>query len=313
VTARTARAMSVRRARRLAREIVTHHFGTKPARLLHKASGLTNFVFEVSHAQGDFIVRVSDEPAKLNAYQKEQWASGRAREAGVPTAEILEVGNEVVPFPYMISLKVRGDEATHHPKRLEIARELGALAKRIHGIRTQGYGRTFDWSSNTLSKRETWRDYLANELRARERIAVLERWKMLPPPALRRLRAAVRRMERWDVRPALTHSDLRLKNVIVDEAGRIGAVIDWENCESNLAPHWDLALALHDLGIDAKEAFVEGYGLRAKELLEMAPAIRAINLLGYAPAVEAMAASKDKAGLERSRARLGGVLDLYAI
>jgi hygromycin-B 4-O-kinase len=310
---RAARPMSIRRARRAARELVTHHFGTKPVRLLHKASGLTNFVFEVSHAQGEFIVRVSDEPAKLGAYQKEQWVSERAREAGVPTAEILEVGNEVVPHPYMISLKVRGEEATHHPKRLEIARELGALAKRIHGIRTQGYGRTFDWSSNTLSKRETWRDYLAKELRVAERIETLERWKMLPPPALRRLRATVRRMEKWEVRPALTHADLRLKNVIVDEAGRIGAVIDWENCESNLAPHWDLAFALHDLGVDAKEAFVEGYGLRAKELLELAPAVRAINLLGYAPAVEAMAAQKDRRGLERYRARLGGALDLYAI
>jgi aminoglycoside phosphotransferase (APT) family kinase protein len=307
------RPLTVRRARGLARELVTHHFGTKPARLLHKTSGLTNFVFEAQHAQGDFIVRLSGDPAKLEAYLKEQWASGRAREAGVPTAEILEVGSQAVPFPYMISLKVRGEEATHHPKRLDIARELGALAKRIHGIRTRGYGRTFDWSSNTLSKRETWRDYLAHELRAGERIAALERWKVLPPPALRRLRAAVRRMQGWDVRPALTHADLRLKNVIVDEAGRIGAVIDWENCESNLAPHWDLAFALHDLGVDAQEQFADGYGLRAKELLEMAPTLRAINLLGYAPTVEALGASRDKPGLERVRARLGGAFDLYAI
>jgi aminoglycoside phosphotransferase (APT) family kinase protein len=307
------RPMSVRLARRLARDLVTHHFGTKPARLLHKASGLSNFVFEVTHAQGDFIVRISDEPAKLAAYQKEQWASERARKAGVPTAEILEVGNEAVPHPYMISLKVRGEEATHHPKRLEIARELGALARRIHGIRTQGYGRTFDWSSNTLSKRETWRDYLAKELRVTERIATLERWKMLPPPALRRLRATVRQMAKWDIRPALTHADLRLKNVIVDEAGKICALIDWENCESNLVPHWDLAFALHDLGVDAKEAFALGYGLRAKELLEMAPAVRAINLLGYAPAVEAMGEERDKRGLELYRARLGGALDLYAV
>jgi hygromycin-B 4-O-kinase len=211
----------------------------------------------------------------------------------------------------MISLKVRGEEATHHPKRLEIARELGALAKRIHAIRTEGYGGTFDWSSNRLSKRETWRDYLVSEFRVGERIDTLARWKMLPPRALGSLRATVRRMQRWDVRPALTHADLRLKNVIVDAAGRIGAVIDWENCESNLTPQWDLAFALHDLGVDAKEAFVEGYGLRAKELLEMAPAIRAINLLGYAPAVEA--AGKDKPRLERYRVRLSGALDLYAM
>ena len=45
----------------------------------------------------------------------------------------------------------------------------------------------------------------------------------------------------------------------------------------------------------------------------MAPSLRAINLLNYVPALEAMAASKDRAGLDHYRARLAGALDLYAI
>ena len=299
----------LRRARRRVRAIVEHHFGRPPTRVLHKASGLTNFVFEVAHPQGDFMVRISEDPAKLAAFLKEQWAMARAREAGVPTPEVLEVGNDALGA-YMISLRVHGEEATHHPSRLEIARELGGLARRVHGIRTSGYGPTFDWSSNTLSNRESWREYLHAELRVDERIAALARYRMLAPGALRELRAFVRGMEQWNVRPRLNHADLRLKNVIVDAAGHIAAVIDWETCESNLAPQWDLAFALHDLGIDAKHAFVAGYGLRARELVAMAPSVRAINLLSYAPAIEAMGAARDRAGLELYRARLAGALDL---
>jgi hygromycin-B 4-O-kinase len=299
----------LRRARRRVRAIVEHHFGSAPTRVLHKSSGLTNFVFEVFHPQGDFVVRVSEDPAKLAAFQKEQWAMARAREAGVPTPDVLEVGNDAIGA-YMISLRVHGEEGTHHPARLEIARELGALARRMHGIRTSGYGPTFDWSSNTLSKRESWREYLHVELRVDERIAVLARHRMLSPDALRELRAFVRRMAQWNVRPRLNHADLRLKNAIVDAKGRVAAVIDWENCESNLAPQWDLAFALHDLGIDAKHAFVAGYGLRARELVAMAPTVRTINLLSYAPTIEAMGAARDRAGLELYRARLAGALDL---
>jgi len=306
-------ALSVRRARHLARAIVEHHFGTPPARLLHKGSGLTNFVFEVKHAQAELIVRLSDEPAKLGQYLKEQWASERARAAGVPTAEILEVGNEVVPHPYMIARRVRGAEATHHPREVDIVRQLGGLVRQIHGIQTHGFGRTFDWSSNTLSKYDTWPDYLTRGLRVEERIEALERMQILPVRSLRALRRTVHEIERWDRIPALNHTDLRLKNVIVDEAGQVAAIIDWEDCESNVAPIWDLAFALHDLGIDAKEAFVQGYGLRSDELMEMAPAMRAFNVLGYVPTLEAMAAARDDAGLDRYRARLAGALDLYSL
>lgn len=57
------------------------------------------------------------------------------------------------------------------------------------------------------------------------------------------------------------HGDLRMKNVLVDQDGGICAILDWEKCMSIVAPHWELALALHDLSIDEKQAFLAGYGL----------------------------------------------------
>ncbi len=63
---------------------------------------------------------------------------------------------------------------------------------------------------------------------------------------------------------------MRLKNVVVDDRGTITAVIDWEFCTSNLAPYWDLSVALHDLSIDAKQQFLVGYGLRDSKVREIA-------------------------------------------
>jgi hygromycin-B 4-O-kinase len=301
------------KARRMASTIVEHHFGRAARRIVHRSSGLTNFVFEVNHAQGDFVVRLSDQPAKIKAFLKEQWAMERAREVGVPTAEILEVGNEVVPYPYMVALRVRGGEASHHPARLDIARELGEMAARIHTVRTSGFGRTFDWSSNRLSRNETWRAYLRDELDVRGRMGVLKKEGLIGPALARRLASVVAEMETFRRRPVLNHADLRLKNVIVTEAGKIAAIIDWENCESNLAPYWDFAFALHDLGIDAKQMFVEGYGLTWRRYLEIAPVVKAINLLSYAPVLADLAARRKRAEIERLRARFTGAFDLYAV
>jgi hygromycin-B 4-O-kinase len=115
-----------------------------------------------------------------------------------------------------------------------------------------------------------------------------------------------------DARPVLNHGDLRLKNVMVDREGHIIALIDWEHCLSNLV-HWELAIALHDLSIDEKQAFLEGYGLSWKRVKELAPALKAINIINYAPHIGNAAQTRDTAGLEAYRLRLSGALDLYSL
>jgi Ser/Thr protein kinase RdoA (MazF antagonist) len=153
----------ISRAKEMAREVIAHHFGSRPRRIEHKAAGLSNFVFAVKHTEGDFIVRISFDPARINLFIKEQWAQEKAREAGVPTPEILEVGNEFNGNPFMISRSVPGSEATDHPNRLEILREMGRYAALINSISTDGFGSTFDWSNNRLSRKETWKEYLQKD------------------------------------------------------------------------------------------------------------------------------------------------------
>jgi aminoglycoside phosphotransferase (APT) family kinase protein len=303
----------VREARVMARRVITYHFGQKPRRIVHQASGLSNFVFLVNHAEGDFAIRISAAPAKINAYLKEQWAMARAREAGVPVPEVLEVGNEVIPYPYMVSRRVRGKEASSHPNRLQIVREMGRYTALINAIATTGFGSTFDWSNNQLSRNETWIEFLHKEFRLEARLELLEKHRMFPPRYYKTLHSILEGAAASAVKPALNHGDMRLKNVIVDENGQITALIDWEHSVSNLAPHWDWSLALHDLSIDEKQEFLDGYGLPETKITEMAPIVKALNLVNYAPEIERLAQAKDASRIEQYRTRFSGALDLYSL
>jgi hygromycin-B 4-O-kinase len=305
--------ISERQARAMARAIITHHFGAKPRRVSPLSGGITNFVYEANHAEGDFIVRMSPQPAKVKEYLKEQWAMSQAHEVGVPVPQVLEVDADVVPIPYMVSRKVAGSEATHHPERMAALREMGRLTALIHTIPTSGFGHTFDWSSNQLSRKETWGEYLKRELNIEQRLKVLETNKMLSKPQLKTLHATLKEIEGLEADTALNHGDMRLKNVMVDQGGEITAVIDWEFCSSNVAPYWDLALALHDLSVDAKQAFLSGYGISEKEVRDMAPVLKALNVINYAPFVERASEEKDERRLEQYRTRFSGALDLYSL
>lgn len=310
----TASKKEVEKTKEMARLVIAHHFGNKkPRRIVHKTSGLSNFVFQVSHSEGDFIVRISPDPTRINSFFKEQWAQNKAREVGVPVPEILEVGSDVIHQPFMISRVVEGEEATYHKKRLEIVKEMGRFAALINSIETKGFGSTFDWSSNQLSHNKNWKDFLENELKFEEKLHTLEKHKILADSQTKKIRKILADTAKRKLSPTLNHGDIRLKNVMVDENGKITAFLDWEHATSNLAPFWDLSIALHDLTIDEKQLFLEGYDLKEKKIAELMPVIKAINVINYAPEIRRLADEKDKDHLEKIRTRLSGALDLYSL
>ncbi len=296
-----------------ARTIIKHHFGSRAARVVYLSGGLSNFVFEARHAEGNFIVRISPEKDRLNAFVKEHWCERAARAAGVPTAEILETGASVVPFPYVIARKVDGIEGVDHPDREKVTRELGRLAARINSVHTQSFGETFEWSNNELSRNKTLKEYLEGEYRWEERVETIERTRLCTPATIKSLKRFGREILKLRAKPVLNHGDLRLKNVIADEGGRIVAIIDWEKAVSMIAPHWELSLALHDLGIDQQEQFVEGYGIKPKSLTDIAPYLKVFNLLNYTDEINLAVEAKDKLALTRLRTRFSGVFDLYSL
>lgn len=302
----------IRHYRDLARTIVDRHFGKPASRIVYKSSGRTNYVFAVNHVEGQFVVRISPDLERITAFQKERWASQKAREAGVPTPEVIEVSNDAISEPYMITRRVTGSEATQHPKRSSIVHEMGEYAAIINSIHTSGYGSDFDWTSKG-KKNKTWADYVEDEFELEKRLQFLGKHKLLGSETLKALSHIIEGARTRRHQTSLNHSDLRLKNVIVDDGGDIVAIVDWEDCLSTIAPEWEVSIALHDLTIDEKQAFIQGYGLSNEEIEEMAPLIKAFNVLNYCRTIQAAMDAEDEKSLDAIKLRLNGSLDLYSL
>lgn len=297
----------------MAKKVFMHHFGKTPDKIIFQPAGRTNFVFEVASGRKHYIVKISTSAAKLHDFIKEQWVVQKASEQRIPVPEILEVGTEIVQFPYMLQESVTGDEAVDHPLRSDILCDLGEYTKLIHQIQTNGFGHNFDWSNNKLSKQSTWADYLANELDVDNRLQFFQKHNFLPAKKIDKLNTIFRKIGRWKLAPSLNHCDLRLKNVIVNRKGKIQAIIDWENSASNVAPYWDFSIALHDLSIDNKQRFLEGYGLDFAEFNRMSYALTAFNIVNYVPSLQRAIDKKDKTRLEFYKLRLNGSFDLFSL
>ncbi len=288
-------------------------FSKKPNKIKRVHGGLVNEVFEADVGREQVIVRASHEPSKLQVFLKEQWAINTARRHGVPTAEVLEVGNSGQGFPYMVLYKVPGKMATGSRDKESLLNSLGEYAAIVNSIPTKSFGHLFDWSPNRLSRHLTWKDYLDNELHVDERCELFARSGVLEKPKLKQLQQQLRQIRAWRNKPVLCHGDIPLKNVMVDENRKIIAILDWEHCTSNIAPAWELSVALHDLTMDEKEMFLRGYGLDLKKYMKLAPSIKALNILNYASTVKDAMRKDDKAQLLSLRTRLNGNFDLYSL
>lgn len=301
----------IRHYRHIVRAIVDRHFGKPASRIVYKTAGRTNYVFAVNHVEGQFVVRISPEAEKIKNFQKELWISRKVREAGVPSPEVLAVGSDLGPEPYMITRRVTGTEGTHHPKRNRILHDLGRFAAMINTIHTTGFGTDFDWTTDETNA--TWDAYLEKEFELDKRLQLFSSNNILPGAEINQLQEIITGAQTKRLTPSLNHSDLRLKNVIVDEGGDIAAIVDWEECLSTIAPQWELSISLHDLSIDEKHAFIEGYGLSSRQIHDMAPLIKAFNILNYSQAVEIALDKKDHKALSELKLRLNGSLDLYSL
>ncbi len=306
----TQRKLSTRAARayvtHLAKTVLSH----EPHNVRRRGGGLTNVVYQVDIADKSLIIRVNDDPQKLQTFERERRAMKLARDAGIPIPLVLHVGAD--PHPFMVLENVRGAVGTHAYDRIDTVRQMGELTARIHQIRTPGFGpAATDAAPLRRARRRSWGAHLEEDLHASKPLAALERLGMLLPDNAEKMRRTLAYVCTWRRNPVLHHGDMRLKNLIVDHAGKVVAVLDWDNCTSSVPALWDLSIALHDLTIDEKQAFLQGYGYGPRELTKSIVYIRLLNALNYVPVVEAMAERGEKLKLEWYRARIAGDFNLY--
>jgi hygromycin-B 4-O-kinase len=231
----------------------------------------------------------------------------------VPTAQVLYVGDDAVPYPYMVQTWVRGQVATHHPARLKILEQLGRHGAHINSIDTVGFGSPCVDEPGTPQGCATWAEFLHGELGLEKRLRALIEYKMIDLERAQRLREVLETAASGVTHGQLVHGDLRLKNVLVDDHGKITAIIDWENSLSSLAPQWEWSIALHDLSIDEMQAFLTGYGASAEHIEAAALAVKALNIVNYVPEIERLVESNAAEQLDWIRIRMSGALDMYSL
>ena len=297
----------------IASDLIKHHYGKTPEKIIPLTGGLTNYVYEV-HTNGEtLVIRLSEESGSMNGFLKEQWVVGKVKEIKIPVPEILEVGQDIISMPYMIVRKTLGTDAARYADRLQIVEEMGYYTAKIHTIPTNNFGTVFDWSNNTLSKNNSWKSYLHDEFKVYDRLDVLHKNRMLGPNQYLKVKRHIKQLEELKKQPCLHHGDMRLKNLVINDKGKIAAILDWEGCVSSIAPFWDISISLKDLSVYEKLCYLKGYGISQKAFSLVAPGIKIFNLLNYAPVVQRLADRKDKEKLDHYRTRLSGALDMFSL
>ena len=305
------RKLTARAVRDYVLQITRKVLRRNPDQIRRRGGGLTNLVYQVDLNDRSVIIRINADPHKLKVFERERRAMKLGRDARLPVPRALHVGAD--PHPFMVLENVHGTMGTHAPDRIGTVRQMGELTARIHRIQMTGFGpAAIDAAlAHSVPRRHSFGAYLEKDLNASERIATLERLGMFLPDNANKMRDILAHMSTWRRNPVLHHGDIRLKNVIVDADGKVVALLDWENCTASVPALWDLSISLHDLTIDEKQAFLQGYGYGPRELTKSIGYMRLLNALNYTPFIAAMAEANEKAKLNWHRARIAGDFNLY--
>jgi aminoglycoside phosphotransferase (APT) family kinase protein len=296
------------RLRREALAIFEASIGSPARRMRAQSGGQTNLVFMLESDQGSFVLRMDRQVDKLHQYRKERWAIDHARRMQIPVPKVIEVGSTPNGVAFMLSRREPGRVATSLPDTAGVLRQLGQYARKLHEDPLAMYGGHQDGATAPW---KTWPEFLEHEFKLDQKLRQLLALDLIDQPTADRMADLVLRLGTGR-EPRLNHGDLRLKNVLVDSAGRINAIIDWENAVAAPAPEWELALALHDLSIDDKDAFLDGYGIEAVDLIATRAAFAALNMLHYAAFAESGAQAGNHQKLRHYRRRFARVYDLYS-
>lgn len=182
-----------------------------------------------------------------------------------------------VPVPTLVHLLVEGPMAARlltwvdgepaaavvgDPARTDrFVASLGTALRALHGIRADGFSSRLDGSGPRFA---SWAAYLAHRL---DQVTDRCRAAGAPEPdtvvqAARAVTALAARID-GDAVPTLCHRDLHLANLLVDAAGTLCGVLDWDGAEA-----WDAAgdvfklewLVAPALGVDPDRLEVAEHG-----------------------------------------------------
>jgi aminoglycoside phosphotransferase (APT) family kinase protein len=193
-------------------------------------------------------------------------ASEAAVGAGLPAPRVrhVDLTRSRVPFDLEILDAAPGRRAAAGPEGAGARRALGAALATLHGVRGAGWGPLDPARPAPRGLRDSWRDFVLERLE--EHVGTCVAAGALLPGEAETLRGAFREAEPLlaTAPAAVCHGDLATPNVLVDEAGRVTALLDWEDALVG-DPLFDLAGWGTFVGHhERRGAVLEGYATRAR-------------------------------------------------
>lgn len=195
----------------------------------------------------------------------------RAVPAGAGVLSLVIPGRGETDFAYSLQQEmpfVSGREVCTKLDREHTLTKLGAIARKIHSVRLEGYGNEFDEQTRRF-KRPDFLACIEDKLSGIERSSLavgMKRW----------LTARVEALAALKPESCLYHRDLlgNWGNFLVDSVGDVRGIIDWEFAGAGPALHMEIASLVYVLNRDGVtpdcverdlSAVLSGYGVSRAE------------------------------------------------
>lgn len=262
-------------------------------------------------AGGDEVLLKVGPAASAAKWASAEIARGLAADRGIPVPELLSSTIEPVgvvrTFRWVEGRSLSTAELTADARR-RLADELGAAVASLHGIGWERFSSRLDGSSPSFA---TWEGYVLARLAAVRGRS--DEVGALPADLLDHASAVAAELAALvspEVTPVLCHRDLHPDNVLVDDDGRLAAILDWDMTEA-----WDAAgerfkiewRMLPALG-DAAAAFDAAYEAARPERPRWADRVRLVAIIEAANSVANAVVLGDPAYAAESRDRLDAAL-----
>lgn len=200
--------------------------------------GSNNWVYRLGEGAGAAVIKLGKpHRARFAAREhvKEHWCAAAARAAGAQTPESLAVG-EFEGRSYQVQAFSPGRPPG--PDEQNRAWEaMGRWARAFHTVPVAGWGPQMSGDGVFA---DDWAAHLAYNIGALAPDDPLLGLGVLDAGASTDLKHRFERLAARPFRLGLSHGDLSVHNVLVDEAGEPLALIDWGSAGAFPVPHYDL-------------------------------------------------------------------------
>lgn len=234
--------------------------GVKNYQAKDKSKGYDHKVYIISTDNKDLVVRIPlKEKNKLIA---QAWAFKKWKKIGIPVPRIIKFTTD-----YLIEEKL-GDRDLEESKlslkkKQEIMYEVGKYAKKMHSIKTKGYGYL---TRPGKGSKKTWREFIEPDFKSS--LEYIEKMNLISDNLMGKVRTYLEEnkhiMNLKD--PRLVHGDLKEGNIMVEDGKLLGFIDASDSISGD--PYYELGVVSQSFDQSIVDSFLRGYGRINKEKLK---------------------------------------------